>query len=72
MKLDVERESQALFEEGRARLAPLEANVAASVPCCSDGSRGRVGDARTPLPPLPNRLREDFVPNTVEEAALWM
>ena len=44
VKLDAERESEhALLEEGRARLARLEADVAASVPlprgpCCSDGS----------------------------------
>ena len=34
--------------------------------------RAELADARTPVPQLPNRLREDFVPNTVEEAALWM
>ena len=46
-------------------------------PCCSEEAelvrlRAELADARTPVSPLPNRLREDFVPNTVEEAALWM
>ena len=85
VKLDAERESEhALLEEGRARLARLEANVAASVPLPPSVPvaameaelvrlRAELADARTPVPQLPNRLREDFfVPNTVEEAALWM
>ena len=67
-------------EEGRARLARLEANVAASVPLPSSVPvaameaelvclRAELADARTPVPQFPNRLR-DFVPNTVEEATL--
>ena len=69
------------MEEGR--LARLEANVAASVPLPPSvlvaameaelvRLRAELADARTPVPQLPNRLREDFVPNTVDEAALWM
>ena len=84
VKLDAERESEhALIEEGRARFARLEANVAASVPLPPSVPvaameaelvrlRAELADARTPVPQLPNCLREDFVPNTVEEAALWM
>ena len=72
MKLDAERESEhALLEEGRARLARLEANVTASVPLPPAVPVAAM-EAELLLLPLSNRLQEDFVPNTVEEAALWM
>ena len=72
-----------LLEEGRARLARLEAQAAVSVPLPipvqvpdleAEVSRLReeLAIARGEDQPPKKRLREDFVPSTVEEAALWM
>ena len=85
-----ERASEAaLLEEGRARLAQLEAQAAVAVPVPpatalvseleAEVSRLReelasvrgVSSTAGHQPPK-KRLREDFVPNTVEGAALWM
>ena len=88
-KLEAERASEAaLLEEGRARLARLEAQAAVAVPMPpapapaseldAEVSRLREelasvrGVSSTGHQPPKKRLREDFVPNTVEEAALWM
>ena len=90
-KLEAERASEAaLLEEGRARLARLEAQAAVAVPMPpatapaseleAEVSRLReelasvrgVSSTNTGHQPPKKRLREDFVPNTVEEAALWM
>ena len=77
-----------LLEEGRARFARLEAQAAVSVPLRSPvpvpDLEAEVTCLREELAialgvtgsgenqPPQRRLREDFVPSTVEEAALWM
>ena len=88
-KLESERASEAaLLEEGRARLARLEAQAAVAVPmppatAPASELEAEVSRLREELAsvrgvssaghqPPKKRLREDFVPNTVEEAALWM
>ena len=90
VKLEAERVSETtLLEEGRARLAHLEAQVGVGVhlPLAAPSSEleAEVSRLREELAsargvsstnaghqPPKKRLREDFVPNTVEEAALWM
>ena len=89
MKLEAERASEtALLEEGRARLAHLEAQVAVGVPlppAARSELEAEVSRLREELAtargvsstvaghqPPKKRLREDHVPSTVEEAALWV
>ena len=83
-KLEAERLSEStVLEEGRARLARLEAQAAVSVPLPipvqvpdmeAEVSRLReeLAIARGEDQPPKKRLREDFAPSTVEEAASWM
>ena len=90
VKLEAERDAEnALLEEGRARLARLEAQAAARVVAPPPPPSTAVSDleaevarlraelAATHVTPADQpakkpRLREDFVPNTVEEAGLWL
>ena len=80
-EVDAERESEQSVRGGA--LARLEANVAASVflpsavPVAAMEAellrvRAELANVRTTAPPFSNRFREDFVPNIVEEAELWM
>ena len=90
-KLEAERVAEnAMLEEGRARLARLEAQAAVSLPLTPGApgttdleaelyrlreelanARREIG-ASSGVSPQKKRLREDFVPATAEEAALWI
>ena len=90
IKLEAERDAEnALLEEGRARLARLEAQAAARVVAPPPPPSTAVSDLEAEVarlraelaathvtpedqPAKKPRLREDFVPNTVEEAGLWL
>ena len=60
----------------RARVGARSVGGGARTACASGGQRRSFRSFASVSPccsdQLPNRLREDFVPNTVEEGALWM